>query len=130
MIRYIIFMLLVKQLTAYSNHVSCTDDNDTCIVALNPIGLDTVTHYVTLVSERELSSKECCTKYNRRVAPKTKCSAWTGIGQDTCGGPDAKCVPLCTRYISVDALSCGYNTSGCSMGCIDSRQVCRYVWLR
>ena len=65
------------------------------------------------VSKSSIASSECCIN-NRLARPKTTCG--TG-GKNTCSA-EGKCAAVCTKAMGSTASPCGYDDSGCMMGCI------------
>ncbi|KAH9253292.1 hypothetical protein BASA81_008643 [Batrachochytrium salamandrivorans] len=59
------------------------------------------------------SDAECCTSDNTLAAPKTTC----GSGQvNACS--QGKCTAICSQYLSYNNPNCGFDSTGCMLGCV------------
>jgi hypothetical protein len=65
-----------------------------------------------VVQSSDLSSSSCCIN-NQLVPPKTLCDD----GLNACGAYGA-CVSICTTYLLTNNANCGFDTTGCLMGCV------------
>ena len=68
---------------------------------------------IVIVDRTALSSPECCFQ-NRLAPPKTLC----GGRLNSCGGSGGKCVPTCTLHLLTNTPNCGFDESGCMLGCV------------
>ena len=75
-----------------------------------------ITPPTLIVQASSLSNPNCCMN-NKFSPPKTLC----GGGLDACG-PYGVCHPICTKYLLQNNLNCGFDSTGCKLGCIWNNQ--------
>lgn len=75
---------------------------------------------IVVVEPAALPSRDCCIR-NKFAPPKTLCG--TGL-LSTCGAV-GKCVATCTLHLMVNNPNCGFDESGCMLGCV-WRSRCRF----
>jgi len=71
---------------------------------------------MVIVQASDLADPSCCVN-NLLSPPKTLCQD----GINACG-PQGQCVPICTTYLLPDNPNCGFDTSGCNLGCVWNNQ--------
>ncbi|KAH9256617.1 hypothetical protein BASA81_005121 [Batrachochytrium salamandrivorans] len=61
-----------------------------------------------------LASPSCCTSNNKLASPKTLC----GDGKLNVCSTLGACVPICSALLSYNNPNCGFDASGCLLGCV------------
>ena len=75
-----------------------------------------ITPSTLIVQASSLSDPNCCIN-NRFSPPKTLC----GGGLDACG-PYGVCHRICTKFLLTNNPNCGFDSSGCQLGCVWNNQ--------
>lgn len=76
---------------------------------------------ITILNDQAPSSPECCLG-NRFAPPKTLCG---GEQKLLACGARGRCVPTCTLHLFSNNANCGFDDSGCLLGCM-WRSRCRF----
>lgn len=76
---------------------------------------------VAIADASQLFDSKCCTKANKFAPAKTLC----GENNLNACGAQGQCVPICTKYMLPDNANCGFDASGCNLGCVFENK-CRF----
>jgi hypothetical protein len=97
-----------------------TDSNAQCSSSIFRMRVNNDPDTVIVVPG-ELSDPSCCLPNNKLAAPKTLC----GEGKLNACGEFGHCTPICTKYLEWNNANCGWDASGCMLGCMWNNQ-CRF----
>jgi hypothetical protein len=82
-----------------------------CSAADFIIGYNDSLEFVSINNAGAISGTECCVK-NKLKGPKTLCNH----GMNVCANHGA-CIEFCTKYFGQGTPNCGFDASGCNLGC-------------